>query len=258
MAKSTNLPAGTALKPATKYLNGKEVLRAYNAISYANWRYGIALNTHITMALGTIGITNHIRIAAIVSGFNHEVGKWLARRGVNYLYVLSHEGNSRLGFGMHSHILTHIPMAGIVKFREWAVQCIDRLTAKDNRTAAPTKKTVYVQHRTFQREDRQVWLQWRWFSYVFKGVNPNIGVQNLTTGKNESFCEVLKLRGWNMGDVNCHKRSGVSENIQSNARKKMCFISAYDVCDDSRLFSGWEFRAYRDRMAFEELRAMNI
>lgn len=228
-----------SVSTVSRYLK-KEVVRCYNAISFANQAYGLPMNTHITLALGTIGIRNHDCIAAIVSDFNHRVGKWLSGRDCQHVYVYSHEGYSKRGFGMHTHILTHIPKSAIAEFRLWAVECVSLLTE-----LPVQENTICIKHRTFRREDHQVWLQWRWFSYLFKGCDPNAWVMNHRTGQPERLCDLLKLRGWSMGEVRCRRRAGMSENIATKAQEGAGFWSALDNCDNGNLFSGWEFHAYR-------------
>lgn len=218
----------------------KEVVRCYNAISFANRAFGLAMNTHITLALGTIGIQNHDRIADIVSQFNHRVGKWLAGRECSHVWVYAHEGYSKRGFGMHSHILTHIPKPAIAEFRRWAIECVSKLTG-----VRVTERTICIKHRTFRQERHQVGLQWIWFRYLFKGCDPAMLVRNRSTRRKERVCDVLKLRGWSMGEVRCRRRAGMSENIAVKAQKAAGFWSAFDACDDENLFSGWEFHAHR-------------
>jgi hypothetical protein len=105
-------------------LNGYEVVKLYNAISFAMWQFGPSAipNCHIVILWATLGITDHEHAARLLGKYLNQAQKWAAvgapratrqrrraRTGENFVfrYVYVHENGPQHGF--HSHILCTVP-----------------------------------------------------------------------------------------------------------------------------------------------------
>jgi hypothetical protein len=123
-----------ALPGSRKLLTDAELIRLYNALSFAQWQFGPSgiMNIHVTVAWQSLGITDPQRAVHLLTLLLNEGQKWAgkgrpgaplrrrrARTGAGFVlrYVWTCEHSPTHGF--ISHILCAVPPAAVPAFRAW-------------------------------------------------------------------------------------------------------------------------------------------
>jgi hypothetical protein len=160
-------------------LSGKEVIKLYNAINFAQWQFGPSsiFNAHIIILWETYGIKNHEHASALLGLYLNEARKWAkvghnpdprrrrARTGKAFVfrYVYVHENTGAQGF--HSHVLTVLSQPAVAAFRAWTRAILRKLTGQ-----AGNPSCVVVKVR-FGSEEVMIQRCWHWLRYLAKQCN---------------------------------------------------------------------------------------
>lgn len=227
-----------------RHLSVKEVSRLYSAMAYAN-RKGMVFNAHITIAWGLLGLghVDHNEVANALKTFCKNMLSWARDHGLSpakskIAYVYAYEASDKLG--IHTHVLVSVPQALCEKLRSWAPKGVRGISKVQD---IPVE-AVHVTHG--KRRKPHIGEQWRWFSYLCKGIDP------LATVKTKSNQRILA--SWLLhhklnapGEVRCRKMIGVSSNIAESAQKADGFVSSWQrgLFDVRILYSGDEYRQWQ-------------
>ncbi len=240
-----------------RHLSIKEVSRLYTAIAYAN-RRGMVFNAHITISWGMLGIgkRDHTEAANALKVFCKGLLTWARYYGLSpgrheIAYVYVHEVSS--DFEIHTHVLVSVPQKLREKLISWApkgvrgISKVRDIPVKAVHVVSPGRSKPHIEE------------QWRWFSYLCKGIDP-LAIVTRHNGQRllASFLLHHKLNA--PGEVWCRKMVGVSSNIAESAQKEFGFVSAWQL----RLFyvqilySDYEYQEWRDEQAAIVLRDLNL
>lgn len=235
-----------------------EAIRVYDAMAFA-MRQGIVFDAHLTIVWRYLGAINEDHATELLTKFNHEAGKWLARGlkadtaykrhdprsflpGTRHSYVAVHEWGDRQGF--HTHELAFIPPAKLPAFRAWAESCLARLAGRSY-IPAPTLK---ITGGGSLSDERRLWRCWYWFKYITKTTMPEAMVR--FDGRLISVRDIFDLRPFHSaGAVDCAQMISISHNIGPKSQRLAGFVSKFhrgefeSLCDSSYLD---EWRSERD------------
>jgi len=254
-------------------LSDREVVRLYDALSFAVWQFGPSaiMSVHIIIAWETLGLTDHTQARHLLGQYLNRCQKWarvgfttpLDRRrrrrrslrqprygdGFAYLYVFANENSGVRGF--HSHVLANVPQRLGPDFETWSQQTLEKL-AKHPGTA----ETVKVVVSPAKNEHDAVKQQWRWFKYICKQLElePEPGWGNLAEPP-QRLRDVLKLRPERSvlpvrlpeGQL-----TGAGRDIRGKAQRAAGFVSELTSGDLTRIYDGHELEEYRTRLQEEE------
>jgi hypothetical protein len=257
--------------PKPKSLDLSAIDGLYGGIAFAMRRYGIALNTHLTIVWRGLGINDHRRAASILSRFNKEAAAWLrvgdrsqlrvrhTRRSEYgssmHLYGYVHECSR--GQGFHTHQLMFVPPEKAVAFETWAVPCLTRLSGRRRAERyaiylSPRTGTGFKPHRARSDTDAAA-ATWRMFRYVIKSLPPGATYSSVD-GIHTSARDVLKPFPYEeMLPIYADKVVGMSENISAKARISAGFRSRLDRDDFGNLYGAGELEAYKQALEAEEV-----
>lgn len=258
------IPGLKALPRQDSLLDVDEVGRAYNAMAYSMYKYGVVANTHMTFEWNKLGIAKPDRALKTLSQFNSEIAKWLAvgkprpnlqrigrRQGRNaeHFYVHAHENGGRHGF--HTHQICYVPAATIGEFRCWAWKRIAKMTESSEDKRGALNITSW-KPSTQQGEIKRGWAAFR---YIIKQLDPNIAVY-------DNAGRIVAARGifkpWpvhHLHALNLSRAMCCSHNIGFVARRKAGFVSRYARGQFDEMYSGFELE--EGRTAREELEKRN-
>ena len=166
-------------------LSDREVVRLYDALSFALWQFGPSaiMTVHIIILCGLFEVTEHTQARHLLGQYLNRCQKWgqvgltapLDRRrrlqrslrqsrhgdGFVFRYVFTNECGGDKGF--HSHVLANVPQRLGPDFEAWSRRTLAKL-AKHPGTA----ETVKVVVSPAKNEHDAVERQWRWFRYICK------------------------------------------------------------------------------------------
>jgi hypothetical protein len=237
-------------------LNGYEVVKLYNAISFAMWQFGPSAipNCHIVILWATLGVTDHEHAARLLGEYLNRCQKWAAigspratrqrrraRTGENFVfrYAYVHENGPQHGF--HSHILCTVAPETVPVFKAWSRSILARLARHRG-----TEKTVRVIPSRELGEDALVKRCWSWFRYMAKQLNPIVSWVPVDTRSGEplpggarQLREVLRLRPHRRTlYMTCRKLTGTSHDISTGAQRAAGFRSELEVGLPERIYDG--------------------
>lgn len=259
--------------PKPKQLNLLDVDRLYSGIAFAMWRFGVALNTHLTIVWRGLGINDHRRATSILSRFNKEVAAWLrvgdarqhrvrrtersAYAGSPHLYGYVHECSG--GQGFHTHQLMFVPPEKAVAFEAWCGQCLTRLSGR--RRAEPyaihlSPRTVKAgfKPRHARSASEAAATSWRMFRYVIKSLHSDANYAT-RDGQYVLAREVLKPFPYEaMLPIYADRVMGMSENISPKARIEAGFRSKLERDEFDNLYGVDELESFKQALEVEEVR----
>jgi len=261
-------PVVQSMKPRRAVLTAGEVVKVYNAISFAMRHHGTVLNSHITIAWRLTGVRDHAAATRVLTAFNHEAAKWLAvgsgpaklrRRmtkraeagGSDHMYVYVHENARDMGF--HTHMLAFIPPAKAALYEEWARGCLHRLSGYKGMHEA----TLHVTGNNSRTETQRVAWCWSRFRYLIKTLEPTWRVRDDEGEWVESRAIFKPDRHFiEASPVHCSQVASGSRNIWTKAQAKAGFVSRYRVTGElARLYDGSELDERRREIELAEAEA---
>jgi len=230
-----------------------EAFKVYDAMAFA-MRQGIIFNAHLTFVWRFAGVGTADHATELLTKFNHEAGKWLARSlkpdtaykchdvrsklpGTRHTYVAVHEQGDRQGF--HTHELAFIPPAKLPAFRAWAESCLARLAGRPY-LPAPTLK---ITGGRLKSSEQQCWRHWRWFRYITKTTVPEAMVR--IGGRLVPVRSIFEPYPFHSGGaVDCAQMNSISHDIGPRAQRLAGFVSKvhrgeFDSLYDSSYFDEW-------------------
>ena len=233
-------------------ITARQAINANSGMAFANWRYGLVFNTHLTIVYRFGGIENEKQAVRVLSRFTNEMSKWLGRQKLMDLgdpkrvfwntCVLLYSHEHSLNKGFHTHLLTHVPLEVKDAFYEWAQQRLSSLMP------GPTHpELLHISHSYGRSDWKAVGGQKRLVTYVLKGTDPTL--YDKDTGR--KLVDVLDIPyKWRRpaGRITTEKRVGLSHNISATARKKAGFQSCFDKGQDDRIYSGDELEEFEKRL----------
>lgn len=245
-----------------------EVPRLYAAISFAMWKYGVVMNSHLTICWRLLGITHNSKAAEYLSCYNHEAAKWLkvgvgdkverqraSRRAswmsAPHIFVYVHEQARDKGF--HTHELMCLPPGRAQEFAEWSRDCLGRLTGKlhvDEQAVFFSPASAKLkQFKPYEgaREPFAVDRQWRWFRYITKSLHPSWMERSPNDPMLRPSREIFQITKpfVETGTVTSEKLAGYSQNISPAAQRRAGFVSKFKSGDWANLYNGSELDDYR-------------
>lgn len=166
----------------SEFLTMDQFNLGYEAVAFANC-LGLVMNTWITVAWETVGITNDFSVANADGGFREllrkritilnkqirEAGNEEKEFPVAWLWVLERSKKR----GLHGHLLAHVPEVHRKWIKMAVAECVITV-AKRPLVIEPDTKTVVVK----TRHDSAIGPQWKWFRYMMKGIIPGYKVQD--------------------------------------------------------------------------------
>jgi hypothetical protein len=240
-----------------------EPAKLYNAIAFAQWSYGLVLNSHMTITWSLLGVRDHRQAVDILSKFNQEAGKWLAvdntgrrRKNTNartwggrslYVYAYIHECTNERGF--HTHQLFHAPDGKAKAFSGWTPRRLAELAglgdpAEDAVFFTPGTKREGFSPHVARFKKNEVERCWAYFRYLVKNLDPNVAKE--AGGRSENQRAIFKAETNYVEPplVHCKKLFGCSENIGIGEQRAAGFLSKFDTGDWDRLYDGSEMAEF--------------
>jgi hypothetical protein len=241
-----------------------EPAKLYNAIAFAQWNYGLVLNSHMTVTWDMLRVRDDRHAVDILSRFNQEAGKWLAvdnagrrRKNTNartwggrslYVYAYIHECTNERGF--HTHQLFHAPDGKARAFSEWAPRRLAELAGLD----APVMDAVFFTPGTKRDgfsphvarfKKNEVERCWAYFRYLIKNLDPDLAKD--VDGRSANLRAIFKAETNYVEPppVHCKKLFGCSENIGIGEQRATGFVSKFDTGDWDRLYDDSELAAFQ-------------
>lgn len=168
-------PATTSVPELMResWLTRREVRKIYNAMSYAMFKDGIIMNTHLIIIWSMMGLSPE-EGNAILGKYLHGAQKWLrvgckprkrrvasARTGTELRFAWVHENAP--GRGFHSHVLLHLPYGLKKDFEMWSRTYLVKLTGRHFAWKAFRLCPSYE-----KIESAEVARAWSWFRYLPK------------------------------------------------------------------------------------------
>ena len=237
----------------------------YNAIAFAQWSYGLVLNSHLTITWNLLGVQDHRHAVDILSKFNQEAGKWLAvdntgrrRKNTNartwggkslYVYAYVHECTNERGF--HTHELFHAPDGKAKAFSEWAPSRLAELAGLDGLVedavffTPGTKRDGFSPHAARFKKN-EVERCWAYFRYLIKNLDPDMAKEVGGRSGNQRAIFKAETNFVEPPRVHCRKLFGCSENIGIGEQRAAGFVSKFDAgVDWDRLYDDSELAAFQ-------------
>lgn len=232
----------------------------YDAQSFLTYRHGLALNTHLTLDFGLMGMVDHREGPSLMADFNKEVRRYLSvngdlpreRRGprLRHAHGAGHYWMYSLelgaGTGQHAHQLCVIPTDQIKEFRAFAVRWWSKAAMLDL-----DEQAVHVAHRTPRGFTGPYQRQAAWFRYIAKSCEPGHWVRK---GKISIMPleKALRLRHpGHIGETYSAHAYGICRALSQKSQAAVGFVSNLRLGLFDHLYSGWEVPAYLFRSDFE-------
>lgn len=254
----TQRASNRPMRPA--YLTKNEVRKVYNAMSYAMWKDGVVMNTHLIVVWSMMGLSP-VEGDAILSKYLHKAQKWVrvgnkprqrrvanARVGSELRYVWVHENDQKRGF--HSHVLLRLPRSARKEFETWSRKALAEMVGKH----FPWKafRLVLSYEKT---EEGSIKRGWGWFRYLSKQLGPDEKIlwRDSETGIQEAFARDV-IKPWPIRKsppLPLKKLADVSQNIGAGAQRKDQYVSFWGACHFDRLYAGDELFEWRQREEYE-------
>lgn len=242
------------------YLTKNEVRKVYNAVSYAMWKDGVVMNTHLIIVWSMMGLSP-LEGDAILGKYLHKAQKWARvgnkprqrrvanpRVGSELRYVWVHENDQKRGF--HSHVLLRLPQSARTDFETWSRKALAEMVGKH----FPWKafRLVLSYEKT---EEGAVKRGWRWFQYLSKQLWPDEKIfwRDSETGIHETFARDV-VKPWPIRKsppLPLNKLADVSQNMGTGAQRKDQYVSSWAACEFDLLYTGHELFEWRQRVECE-------
>lgn len=150
----------------TNAIGYKQLCKAYRAVAFANC-VGFVMDTSVDITWSLQGITDDGKVMKHQTAFLDAIRRWLDRNDQwsAYLWVLERGGR----FGLHTHILMHLPEDLSERFKVYAHRVLARIV-KAPLVHEPAKKTLFIQ----ARRGTSTIPQWIRFVYMMKGIDARL------------------------------------------------------------------------------------
>jgi hypothetical protein len=229
----------------------KEAFKLYDAISFAMYKYGRAMNAHVTLTWRMMGVGTHSRAAYLLSAFNKEASRWLAvgtrdkprlrtKRAwpgsAPYMYVNVHENGRDQGF--QTHQLCYIPPDKGDLLNEWALTWFAPLLKKSGVGA----QAICVRVDKSRNERDAVALCWDRYRYVTKTLFPHYKFYVWNERWLNARSIIKPYPFIETEPVHCPQIASGARDIWSNAQREAEFCSRLGTGDYDRLCDGWELK----------------
>lgn len=242
------------------YLTTPEVGKVYNAMSYAMWKDGVVMNSHVIIMWSMMGLSE-AEGDRILRDYLNKAQKWCRvgtkprqRRVVNMRigrklrYVWVHEND--FGRGFHSHLLLHLPDGACERFEAWSREALTHVVGK------PFPKEAFcLRPNRGKTEQDRVWLAWKWFRYLSKQLRPDAEItwHDPKTGHREAWArEVIKpCRLRESPPLPLKALANVSRNIDVGTQREDRYVSTWEAGEFDKLYSGSEMDQWRKRVEDE-------
>ncbi|MDD4911063.1 MAG: hypothetical protein PHP57_02100 [Sideroxydans sp.] len=162
------------------HITQAQFIELYSGVCFANNAFGVALNTHVTIHWGALGIDDQIEAASVLQEqFIHHLKAWMRYKKAAHkdrfsgnseyelCWIYSHE-NSPYG-GFHTHLIVGIPDLFRKEFAIWTKHRFQEIS----KTKELHDKAIFI--RT--NRSTPITSQWHLFQYICKGLNPDARVQ---------------------------------------------------------------------------------
>lgn len=241
-----------------------EPAKLYNALAFAQWNYGLVLNSHLTITWSLLGVRDQRQAVDILSKFNQEAGRWLAidnagrrRKRTStetwggrslYVYAYIHEHTNERGF--HTHQLFHAPDGKAKAFSEWTPHRLAELAGLDGPVADAvfftpgTKRDGFSPHMARFKKN-EVERCWAYFRYLIKNLDPDQAKEVGDQSANQRAIFKAETNYVEPPPVYCKKVFGCSENIGIGEQRGTGFVSKFDAGDWDRLYDVSELAAFQ-------------
>ncbi|MBR1191469.1 hypothetical protein [Bradyrhizobium sp. AUGA SZCCT0160] len=260
-------PSVTETAPArplrAAYLTTKEVRKVYNAMSYAMWKDGVVMNTHIIIVWSMVGLSE-AEGDAILRDYLHKAQKFSEvgtkprrrrvakpREGGELRYVWVHENAPNRGF--HSHVLLRLPRSAQKEFEMWSRKSLAAKAGK------PFPWKAFRLARSYAKtEEGAVKRAWSWFRYLSKQLQPEAKIHwnDSEAGIQEAFARDV-VKPWPIRKsppLPLKTLADVSQNIGIGAQRKDQYVSSWGACQFDQLYSGHEMLEWQQRVEYERWR----
>ncbi|MBN9458135.1 MAG: hypothetical protein J0I54_15995 [Bosea sp.] len=267
-------PVVQSMKPRRAVLTVDEVVKGFNAVSFAMRKHGTVMNAHFTFAWGLMGIRDHAEATRVFTAFNQEAAKWLAvgspsmikfrRRmtkraevgGTEHMYFYVHENARDRGF--HTHMLAFIPPTKAALFKAWARGCLHRLSGYKGMH----EDALHITVDNSRIESQRVAWCWARFRYMTKTLEPTWHVRGDKGEWLEGRAIFRPDRPFvEAAPVHCAQVTSGSRNIWTKAQADAGFVSRYRVTGElDRLYDGSELHERRREIerAEDEARIVDL
>jgi hypothetical protein len=252
-----------------------EAGRLYNAVAFAQWSYGLVLNSHMTVVWGLLGVQDHRQATHILSKFNHEAAKWFqvegsGRRrkgtgaqtwGGRSLYIWAFIAENTNERGLHVHQIFHAPDGKAKAFAEWATKRLAELAGlaapvTDAVCFTPTTKRDGFSPHAPRFKSNELERCWAYFRYLIKNIDPDLTKQVNGQSNLQRVIFRADVAHTEPPPVYCARLFGCSENTSIGEQRAAGFVSKFESGNWEELYNGSElneFQAFRreERQAIE-------
>lgn len=252
-------PAPPVMQPSM--LTAGDAIKVFNAISFAMWKHGTVMNTHIIIIWSMIPRMDEQNGMRVLGLYLNEARKWLgvgsgprrrmindARQGEQMHHVWVHENAVQRGF--HSHVLTHVPDELQGQFEVWSRARLAGLC----KAHFPWKAFRLVRSYAKSNEDK-VRGAWRWYRYLMKQLDPaaRLRVEDSLEGVSAVALRDI-LKPWparKSPPIPRMKLAGTSHSIGEGAQDTERFFSMLNQARFDELYNGLEFEDRRREELFK-------
>lgn len=242
------------------YLTAPEVRKIYNAMSYAMWKDGVVMNSHVIIMWSMMGLSE-AKGDEILGDYLHKAQHWCRvgtqprqRRVVNMRvgrelrYAWVHEND--FGRGFHSHLLLYLPDGACERFETWSREALTQMVGK------PFPKEAFCLRPNRGKTERsRVQVAWTWFRYLSKQLWPDARIfwRDSKTGCHEAWAREV-IKPWRIREsppIPLKHLTGVSQNIGKGAQRNDRHVSRWDASLFDEFYSGNEMSEWRQRLESE-------
>ncbi|WFT96080.1 hypothetical protein QA633_02880 [Bradyrhizobium barranii] len=246
------------LRPA--YLTAPEVQKVYDAMSYAMWKDGVVMNSHVIIMWSMMGLSE-AEGDKILHDYLEKARHWCKvgtkprqrrvanmRVGRKLRYVWVHEND--FGRGFHSHILLYLPDGACKRFEAWSREALTHVVGK------PFPKEAFCLRPNRGKTERgRVGVAWTWFRYLSKQLRRDSKIywRDSETGIHEAWAREV-IKPWRIREsppIPLKHLTGVSRNMHVGARRNDRYVSRWDACLFDEFYSGNEMSEWRQRVEYE-------
>ncbi len=246
--------------------------RLYNAFSFLNFQRGLTLNTFLTVSYEALAVFDHRDAMELHGRLNDKLQNWL-NVGLIPRDPVRRRLPAQAQLGSSEHFYGYVVENGNkLRFHVHQLMCVPPTSQFDPKTGRQIYKATWMKHalrrwlakqvgckfipdeavdvKYYTPRGGEVDLRWQWdrFRYMAKCLGKNVAYPDGKGGLVNAR-EIFKPDAFReMRPVFCAQLSGGSHNIWTGEQKEAGFVSAFDACEDDRLYSDWTLRAYAERV----------
>lgn len=193
------------------YISAAEFCAAYRALAFANCQ-GFIMDTTLDVTWSLHGVTTEEAVATRQSELLWLIGTWLKERHLPIFSVWVLEVGPT--YGLHSHIVIHMPARLEAEFRDFVAQGLTHLLCVPLRDAEEST-TFKLQ----ARGGEVTFAQWQRFRYMLKGIDPWAIVPGNDQLPDQPLMKVASLDYHSQGTIR-RPRLGISPDIGDAAQRR--------------------------------------